>query len=129
MTNIRAVASMISEDPDVLNEALTYRRVLSVLKHHLLFGGADKQKTKKESELVDLFSRGVTMKEVIYAMIQDKCVGDIGSTYLKVVIGRMIREIWPTKFNAIRRMLGLEPVEAKSKKEKVARAVRKTVPH
>lgn len=122
------IADHITDSPDVLNEALSYKRVLSILKHHLIFGGADREKSKKENELIELFARGVSMQEIVYAMIQGKCVGDVGSTYLKTIVGRAIRELWPTRINNIRRMLGLEPVEPKDRKRKVAKAVRKTVP-
>jgi len=129
MTQIRKLERILTEDPDVLLENKpSYKRILSILKHHLIFGGGDRKPTKKENELVDLFNRGVSMEQVVYAMIQDKCIGDIGSTYLKTIIGRSIRELWPTQVNTIRRMLGLKSVKVDTKKA-VQKAVRKATPH
>jgi len=125
MAQIRRIERIITEDPDVLLEkGPSYKRILSVLKHHLIFGGGDRKPTKKENELVDLFNRGVSMEEVIYAMLQDKCIGNVGSTYLKTIIGRGIRELWPMEVNNVRRLIGLKPVKVDVKKA-VKKAVRK----
>jgi len=116
MDHVDEIASLITEDPDIIVETSGLDYILAQIKQHIVKGAKDRKKTDKESKFADIFKGNGTMYHVLYAIHHEKCINDLGSTYLKSLIGRAVKVLFPQSVNPVRERLGLDKVQASSGK-------------
>lgn len=116
MNPIEEIACLITEDPDLMEDVTSLDYILHQIKVHIIEGAKDRKKTKKEEKFAEIFKKGGTMYHVLYAIHHEKCINDLGSTYIKGLIGRAIKVLFPNAVNSVRERLGLEKVDSSSGK-------------
>ena len=120
------IAELITEDPDIFSEEevinesfeILRKRIFDRIANYISSGGEDKKQTEMEGRFAQALRKGVSMYHFLDAIKDNKCIGDLGSTYLKGIMGRSIAKIWPHSKGRVRAIMGLSPLKRRRKDER-----------